>query len=346
MIASVLGQKYLTVKTEGNFNNEIGLPLTIFGLDARTEAAVIEMGVSGFGEMSRLSRVARPTCAVMTNIGVSHIESLRDRNGVFAAKSEIFDFMDKDAPTIINADDDMLSAPGTVLMTRKNVIRYGTGNDNDFYADDIECNGIEGVSFTLKLGRGSRRAFPVSVAIPGRHMICNALAAAAVGFVHGVQPELIVKGIRDFKPSNMRMNIIRIPGGAVIIDDTYNAGPDSVKAALGVRSRAGGRRLCVLGDMLELGVHAPRLHYEVGQTAAACSDVIITSGTLSRNTHDGAVQRILELNSSAAAEYHSDKLVAAERVRGMLAPGDTVLVKASRGRRFEDVTRILTESRL
>jgi UDP-N-acetylmuramoyl-tripeptide--D-alanyl-D-alanine ligase len=343
IIASVLSQKYRTVKTQGNFNNEIGLPLTIFGIDRESRIAVVEMGVSNFGEMSRLSRVARPTCAVITNIGVSHIENLRDRSGVLAAKSEIFDFMDNDAPTIINADDDMLAPAGVLGIKRKNLIRCGFGSGNDFYAEDERYNGIEGVSFTIRLKSRPRLTLPVSLNSPGRHMIQNSLAAAAAGFLYDVPPEQIIKGVEEFKPADMRMNIVRTPGGATIIDDAYNAGPDSVRAALNALSRADGRRLCVLGDMLELGESAPRLHYEIGRLAAVCADVIITAGALSRNTGDGAAERVRELGSGAISEHYEDKIEAAERVRGMLRRGDTALVKASRGSRFEEVAEILRQ---
>lgn len=321
MIASVLSERFNTVKTAGNRNSRIGTPLTLFDIGEDTEAAVVEMGMSTFGEMRDLSEAVRPTAAVITNIGLSHAEYLGGRDGVLAAKSEIFEGMDPDAPVFMCGDDDLLAG---LRGKRKNIYYYGTGFDNDFRAADIEYLGTEGSIVVTNTGARFR------VPLPGRHMAVNAVCAAAVGQWFGLSADEIACGIENLTPTAMRMSVIKTPGGAAVINDAYNASPDSMKAALDALAALGyAPRIAVLGDMLELGGGAARLHAEAGAYARAAGvDALITVGELAANY--GGVRA-------------ADNRAAAEAAALAMRPGCAVLVKASRGMRFEEIVDIIKE---
>lgn len=333
LVAAVLSQKYNVLKTEGNFNNEIGLPLTIFRLTEQTRYAVIEMGMSNFGEIHNLSKIARPQTGVITNIGVSHIEKLGSREGILKAKSELFDYMPEDGAAVLYAGDDLLAS---LKGSRKNLIYYGTDSENDCYATDITYHGIHGVDFILNQKGGG--AVPVTVSVPGFHMVLNALCAAAVGMLSGLSLDQIKAGIEGFRPAAMRMERLKGKSGADIINDVYNANPASVKAALDVLSHADGEKICVLGDMLELGAHADMMHYETGRYAAQLHiDRILTFGEKSAHTHEGA----LSMNSTATAAHFDDKEVLMQYLLAVAKADTNILIKASRGMRFEEITQRL-----
>lgn len=350
LIASVMSQKYRTIKTQGNFNNEIGLPLTIFNIDDTTEAAVLEMGMSDFGEIHALAQISLPQTAVITNIGYSHIERLKSREGILKAKCEIFDFMHfsdslgsldfLDSNTnlgILNGDDDMLVRlkEGNFV---KNLIFYGTNNDNDFYASDVKYNGMQGVSFTINVKNGGK--INVDVPMPGKHMVLNALCAAAVGTVHGLSLSQIKAGIESFKPSGLRMEIFRNEKGVTVLNDVYNASPSSMKAAIDVlndmyfQDEQCGRKFCLLGDMLELGDFSDRLHYETGEYAASLGiDYILTCGDKSRSIYEGA-----KTNSKLTSLHFDSKNEMIDYTLNHSEAGDMILVKASRGMKFEEIS--------
>lgn len=329
LIASVLSQKYRVVKTEGNFNNEIGLPLTVFNADEKTEVLVLEMGMSGLGEIHRLSEIAAPDICVITNIGVSHIGSLGSREAILQAKSEIFDFMKPDGFAVLNGDDDLLATLGGV---QENTIFYGTGDNAHISAADIEYAGMSGISFTLT---SKAESYKVSVPFPGRHMVSNALCSAAVGEIMGLSPKQIQDGIAGFKLSAMRMNIMTNDNNVTVINDTYNANPTSVKAAIDVLKQAAGRKVCVLGDMLELGSFSASLHYDVGVYAAEAGiDCIVCIGENGRYIFEGAAKTA----KGNKAYYMEVKEQFIGEINEYVKQGDTVLVKASRAMRFEKIT--------
>lgn len=330
IIASVLSQKYNTLKTEGNFNNDIGVPLTLFRLCENIECAVIEMGMNHFNEISYLSSIAEPNIAVITNVGVSHIENLGSRDGILKAKCEIFGSMAEDSFKVLNGDDDKLI---TVKDKYKNICYFSTEKKADIYADNIESKGVEGISCTIHRGDIS---FDVDIPIPGRHMVGNALAASAVAFELGLSPDEIKRGIETFVPTGKRMDIIKTEK-YTIVDDTYNANPQSVKAGLDVIAQGKGIKCCILGDMLELGDMAPQLHYETGKYAAEKNiDIIVCIGPVSKNMYEGAlsVRRDNVYYFEAQEEFMGvcDDIV---------PKGAVVIVKASRGMHFEKTVEML-----
>ena len=337
MISQVLSTKYKTLKTEGNLNNEIGLPLTVFKLDESYQAAVFEIGMSRAGEIGALAKIIKPDVGVITNIGDSHIEHFEGRAGILNAKLEMIDHLSEDGRVILNGDDDLLK--NAEIPNRKKIF-YGTGPSNDYRADGININGLIGVAATIKYYENE---FRINIPTPGAHMVYNALAAAAVGDILGIPADGIKNGLESARPSKMRMDIINAPRGVTVINDVYNASPASVRAGIEVLSGAGARRVCILGDMLELGEMGPGFHYDIGRYASLMQiDLIITAGDLSRETHRGAVE-----NKNGNTEYvyfnNQDELLS--EIRGLIREGDTVLVKASRGMGFEKtVAKLMAEN--
>ena len=283
MIASVLSQKYSVLKTAGNFNNEIGLPLTIFNIREEHEIAVLEMGINHFGEMSRLAKVARPDICVITNIGLCHLENLGDRDGILKAKTEMFTYKQPNAKIILNGDDDKLITVKEWEDYRP--LYFGVEAHGDAYADEIRSLSLRGVFCKLHLGDD---AIPVTIPIPGQHMVYNALAGALVGRELGLTCEEIKAGIESLIPVSGRNNLIETED-LLIIDDCYNANPVSTKASLDVLATADSRQVAILGDMFELGENERTLHYDVGAYAAEKKiDVVICIGALSEETAKGA----------------------------------------------------------
>ena len=339
--ASILNQKYKTLKTEGNLNNEIGLPHMVFRLDSSYTAAVFEMGMNHTGEIHNLSRIARPDICVITNIGVAHIENLGSCEGILAAKSEIFDYMADDGVCILNADDDLLNNLALKLSGQgRNVITYSIKNTAaDVWADNIKSNGLYKQSFEIHRKGESIR---VEKPLPGVHMVSNALAAAATGFYLGLSAGQVKAGIEAFKPSKNRMDITPC-GDIEIINDVYNANPDSMEAAVSVLITAKNRTAAILGDMFELGDYAPELHYKVGKfTAESGVHTLICIGKLSRNIYDGFMRH---KSGKQEAFHFMSKEQCGEEVNELLKPGDTVLVKASRLMGLEYVIEILKTKR-
>ena len=275
-IAAVLAEKYKVHKTAGNYNNEVGLPLTIFGIQDDDQIAVLEMGINTFGEMHRLSEVARPDICVMTNIGQCHLENLIDRDGILRAKSEIFDFMNPEGTVIVNGDDDKLATIHDVYG--KAPITFGMNKDNAIWADHIENRGLLGSRADIHMGDVLVHA---NIPLPGEHMIYNAMAAAAVGVQFDMTKEEITAGISHVEAVAGRSHLIEA-GDKVVIDDCYNANPVSMKAAIDLLATAPGRKVAILGDMFELGENERAMHREVGQYAAEKGiDLILCVGALS-----------------------------------------------------------------
>ncbi len=334
MIAGVLETSYDTLKTEGNFNNEIGVPITALRLEKEHEAAVIEMGMSAFGEIERLADIVRPDIGVITNIGMSHIENLGSREGIFKAKMEITTFFTDKNVLIVNGDNDFLSTIGDKPYR---VVSYGIKNACcDVKAKDIEDLGLDGVRFTACVDGGE---YPIEVYVAGEHNIYNALAAICVGREMGIPMENIRKGIAGFRLTKMRMDVEKI-NGITLINDCYNASPDSMNAALKVLSGAeAGRRIAVLGDMLEMGSYADKAHYGIGQSVAENGiDILITAGEAAKRTAAGA-----EASGLKNVFWFPTAEGAGEYVSSQLKSGDAVLVKASRGMHFETVAEKIKE---
>ncbi len=333
MVASVLGERFNVLKTEGNFNNEIGVPLTLLRVRDEHEVAVIEIGIDHFGEMKRVAKIAKPNMCIITNIGYCHLENLIDRNGVLKAKTEIFDAMPSRAPAILNADDDKLA---TISQNRGiTPIFYGIDEtkDAEIFASDLEMSGELGSTFTLHYKENSVSA---KVYVPGRHMVYNALAAAAVGVHLGLTLEEVAGGIAKMRTIAGRSNFIQ-RNGYTVIDDCYNANPVSMKAALEVLGSCSGRRIAVLGDMGELGADEKLLHEEVGRAAASLTDLLFACGPLCEELVKGCKSA----GKTTDVYYFRDKQEMLRILKGFVQPGDTVLVKASHFMEYSEIVDAL-----
>lgn len=327
MVACVMEQKGETLKTEGNFNNEIGVPKTLFRLENTTKNAVIEMGMDGFGQISVLAKCAKPDCAIITNVGVSHIENLGSREGILKAKLEMLDGLQKGSSLFLNGDNDMLS---TVRNDDYNIVFFGIENRNcHILAEDITEIGLSTEFVAVK---GDIRQ-KITIPTVGIHNVYDALSAFAVGLEHGISPENIAKGLWNYAPSGMRQRIREV-NGITVIEDCYNASPDSQKAGLNSLCKiAKGRKIAVLGDMLELGSYSETAHRTVGEYAARCGiDILYTYGKESEYMADGA--KISGMNNVFA---FTDKKELTNTLLSEIKNGDTLLFKASRGMKLEEV---------
>ncbi len=337
MIALALSEQFNTIKTEGNHNNEIGMPMTLFGMDSSTEAAVIEMGMNHFGEISRLSMCCEPTVAVITNIGHSHIENLGSQQGILKAKMEILDGADYMAPMVLSMDDKLLSQ--VEPRHGRKIVFYSVKKKNaDVYASDVVTD-HEGTSFTINYDGGSIAA---RVNCPGEHNVKNALAAFCVGRLLDIPAEKLVHAIGEFKPQGIRQSVREVRGMTFVVD-CYNAAPDSVKAALSTLMQIsvpeGGRRIAVLSDMLELGKQSKALHKLTGEyVAAAGADLLYCCGSDAVNYVDGAVKKGMAAESCRHFESKQDMI---DALKAELREGDAVLFKASRGMKLEEAVSAL-----
>lgn len=336
MIYYVLGEKYSCGRNMKNFNNDIGLPLSIFRFDDSTEAAVLEMGMSGFGEIDRLADIVKPDIAVITNIGISHMENLGSREGIFKAKMEIAKHIaskDKEG-ALVYACGDMLTKESTAGDYRQ--ISVGEEKENDYIISSVDDMGIEGIKFTLEyLGKNCEISLPV----PGKHNAVNASVAVAVGRLLGISMEEAARGLAKTELTGRRLKYIR--GRHVnVIDDTYNASPDSMKSALEVLKNSGGssRKVAVLGDMYELGDESKSEHFDVGRFAALSgTDLIVAIGADSKRIADGAA------SENAEAVYFRQKEDFFEKTDELIEFGDIILVKGSRGMKMEQIVEKLLE---
>ncbi len=341
MIASVLSQKYKVHKTEGNFNNEIGLPLTIFKIREEHQVAVLEMGISDFGEMHRLADIARPNLAVITNIGLSHLKTLKSRAGILKAKTEIFEHLRENAAVILNGDDDMLS---TITQVQdKAPIFYGIGTEKlqtavyqekSVFASDIENMGLNGIHLAIHIGSDT---FCAQIPIPGEHNIYNALAAAAVGKQLGLTNSEMKAGIEQIRTIDGRTNLIHTDS-MTIIDDCYNANPISMKASIDVLSTAQGRTIAVLGDMGDLGEKEHEMHYDVGRHLAQKGiQVLFSVGTLSKDL----ARAVCEHNPNCDVHVFDTRNEMIGELLPFLQEGDSILVKASHFMEFSVVVEAI-----
>lgn len=341
MIAAILAKRGRTLRTEGNLNNEIGVPLTLFGLDEGHSAAVIEMGMSNPGEIARLADIARPQIGVVTNAGAAHLEGLGSIDGVADAKAELYAGLPPSGVAIANADDPRMLRRAQASGRR--VLTFATGRQRrgDVVALEILEHGPEGLRFLLGIGN---RELEVALPLVGAHNAANAAAAAAAAVALGCTDREIVAGLRDVRPVGRRLRVERLASGLQLIDDCYNANPLSMGAALRTLAdlaagSGGGRPVAVLGDMLELGAFEAEAHASLGAEAARAGVALLAAfGPRSRATAEAAAAAGLP----ADRIFHTDDidaLVAWARER--LLPTDVLLVKASRGMKLERLVEAL-----
>lgn len=333
MTAAVLSQKFRTLKTDGNFNNNIGVPKTLFRLSHEHQVAVVEMGMNHVGEIDYLTRIARPDAAIITNIGDAHIENLGSREGILQAKGEIFETMTPDGLAVLNGDDPLLRPLAGKLVPQ--TVLCGEDHQPPYEALSVHSLGARGVECTVKTPQAT---FPVTIPAPGAHMIYPTLMACAIGERYGLSPQELQRGIEAFVPTKMRMNVLH-QGGITILDDGYNANPQSMRAALEILSQTEGTyRAAVLGDMFELGDLGPELHRSMGEWAVDLGNIdsLLAVGDLAWNIYDAAREK-----GMAGALYAKDRNTAKEILPNFIRPGAVILVKASRGMAFEEITREL-----
>ena len=330
MIAAVLSQRFNTHKTQKNLNNELGVPWTLLRLDDGHQVSVVEMGISDFGEMRRLTHMVRPTIAVFSVIGDAHLEFLGDRDGVMRAKGEIFEGMDENGLAVLNGDDP-IQRKCHPNMRR---VTYGLGEGCDVRGSDVRNLGEDGMRMTVRHSGGT---FEVAIPAFGSHLASAALAAAAVGLELGLTGEEIARGVAQYQTVGDRARVIHA-GDITIVSDCYNANPNSCQAAVdSLMQLDGKRRVCVLGDMLELGPRTEELHHGVGEYAAKAGvDLVIGCGPLSRAIADGAKA------AGSDVLYYEDKARLIAALGDILRPGDCVLVKASHSMAFEEIVKRLT----
>ena len=330
MIASVLGAKLNVLKTPENFNNDIGTPLTLFGLSPEHQAAVIETGMNHFGEIEYLGAMVRPDIAVISNIGDAHIEYLGSREGILKAKCEIFEHLKDDGIAILNGDDALLD---TVTLPQR-IIRCGQSEHCQVRISDILDHGVNGITCTVT---SEKDVYHLNIPAPGEHMAYAASIAVAVGEALGLSKEEIVRGVAAYAPIGSRMHILRLSDGRVLLDDCYNANPQSVSAALEVLARTEcERRVAVLGDMGELGDLTEQAHFNAGALAAMLGiDFVVAIGSKAVKIADGAAMGGAEVLHFATREE------AMPTLREQLQPHTTMLIKASHAMHFEEIVKEL-----
>ena len=324
MIASVLSVRYETLRTEKNFNNELGVPLTLFRLREEHEAAVVEMGISGFGEMTRLAEMVRPQIGVYTLIGDAHLEFLGSREGVLRAKGEMAPFIDPEGAVVVNGDDPLLREHD---FGRRKIL-FGLGEHCAVRAVDVAAEGTAAMRCTAL---AQSRRIPLYIPAFGDHMVYAALIGVAVGVALGLTDEEIAAGVAAYETVGSRGRVIEV-GTLHILDDCYNANPTSMKSALESLARLPGRHVAVLGDMRELGPVSPALHRQVGELAQDMGAALIACGPEAESmaTLPGAV-------------WYPDRQALIDALPQLIRPGDAVLVKASRAMGFEAVADALAE---
>ncbi len=399
LVASVLSVDYETSKTAGNFNNEIGVPLTIFKIGNEHKMAVVEMGISGFGEMNRLGEIVKPDIVVMTNIGPCHLENLKDLDGVLRAKSEVLRHIKKGGLLVVNSDDpklyslkelkdgkakkeDIIEDIDKEALKDINVLCYGSNGDVTY--NNIISKGVEGSTFTMKIDnpglypekrennsmpgkeepKEDKTEVSVSIKMQGNHQVMNSLAASIVGLVNGMTPEHIIKGIAAAVPVKGRCCPLRTDR-FLVVDDSYNANPKSMKAGIDLMAESKGRKILILGDMFELGENEKELHREVGEYAAGKNiDVLICVGELSRNMYDGFIGKsgrpggdtdngkkdsrpddgMKSAGNNGKTLYFETKEELLSNLEKLgLKDGDTIFIKASHGMGFAEVVDKLVE---
>jgi UDP-N-acetylmuramoyl-tripeptide--D-alanyl-D-alanine ligase len=333
-IYSVLSRSYPTLKSEENLNNEIGLPLTLLSLEENHTRVVLEMGMYALGEIAQLAAIALPQVGVVTNVSHSHLERLGSLEWIAQAKAELVQALPSDGTAILNGDDSRVMTMST--MTEAQVLYYGLSPDCHLRASHMQSRGLDGMRFRIHYGH---ETLHVKVPLLGRHSVHTALAAAAVGLTEGQPWGHIVAGLRDIA---VQLRLIATPGvrGSTIIDDSYNASPTSSLAALNLLAGLRGRKIAILGDMLELGSYEEEGHRKVGRRVAEVADILVTVGALGAIVGLEAVATGMDKDAVFFAE---DNHAAVQFLQGIVASGDLILVKGSRGLRMEEIVAQLGE---
>jgi UDP-N-acetylmuramoyl-tripeptide--D-alanyl-D-alanine ligase len=333
-IYSVLSKSFPTLKSEENYNNEIGLPLTLLCLEQSHTKVVLEMGMYALGEIAQLAAIALPQVGVVTNVSHSHLERLGSLERVARAKAELVEALPTDGVAILNGDDPRVKAMST--MTKAQVLYYGLNPDCHLRASHVESRGLDGIRFRMQYGR---ETLHIKVPMLGRHSVHTALAAAAVGLTEGQPWGQIVAGLRDIA---MQLRLIATAGtkGSTIIDDSYNSSPTSTLAALNLLAGLKGRKIAVLGDMLELGSYEEEGHRKVGRRAAEVADKLVTVGPLGAIMGREAIAIGMDKDDVFVAD---DNQQAVRFVQSIVASGDLILVKGSRGMHMEEIVAQLGE---
>jgi UDP-N-acetylmuramoyl-tripeptide--D-alanyl-D-alanine ligase len=336
LIAHVLGRRLRVHKSEGNLNTYTGIPMTIFQIDPRDRALVVEYAMSRAGEIRELTLAAPPTIGVVLNVGLAHVGFLGSIDGVAAAKRELVEGLAPGGLAVLNGDDPRVRAMSSVA---RRFTLYGLSSDAAVRAERIKLRGLEGSTFTLVTPRGKAEVY---LRLPGEHSISNALAASAVALEFEFDGRAIASALHGFTPPARRMNIVTGRNGATVIDDSYNASPGSMQAALHVLELApkGSLKVAVLGDMLELGDHAGRAHDEIGSLAGKTADIVIAVGEYAPRVVESARRAGLAKERAYVLEG-ADQVVAA--LAPLLTPQTQVLVKGSRGMRLERVVEQIRE---
>jgi UDP-N-acetylmuramoyl-tripeptide--D-alanyl-D-alanine ligase len=332
MTAEVVAQKFSTLSTIGNYNNQIGVPLTLLRLAPEHTWAVVELGTNSPGEIARLARICSPDIGVITNIGPAHLEGLSSLDGVMREKGQLIDHLKSGGRAVLNADDRRVSKIAD--RTEKKVLLFGLSKTAAIRATKIQEK-VSGISFSLDLPRES---LTVDLKVPGQFMVINALAAAAVGHLLELPAAEIKSGLEAFKPAWGRMNIFQTANGIHIIDDTYNANPDSMQAAITTLNalRANNRSVFVAGDMLELGAQAESLHRQVGAWAATANiNKLCVTGEYAEAMAAGAKNAGMKSENIVIG---SQKKIL-DHLKDSLKPGDWALVKGSRGAKMENIVK-------
>ena len=324
MISAVLGARLRVYKTPGNFNNDIGTPLTLLGLAPEHQAAVIETGMNHFGEIRYLGEMVRPDIAVISNIGDAHVEFLGSREGILQAKCEILENLRPQGLLVLNGDDPLLNTVQAPFRT----VRCGQSERCQVRITELSDRGVEGITCAVTT---ERDVYRLSIPAPGEHMAYSASMAVAVGEELGLSREEIIRGVGSYEPAGSRMRVVRLPDGRLILDDCYNANPQSVTAALEVLAKTEcGRKAAVLGDMGELGSLTDQAHYNMGALAAMLGvDFVAAIGEKAARIADGAAE------SGGSVLHFATKEEALPELKARLGPDTAMLVKASRAMRFD-----------
>jgi UDP-N-acetylmuramoyl-tripeptide--D-alanyl-D-alanine ligase len=331
LTASVLGWKYRTLKSQGNLNTEIGIPLTLLRLTEEHERAVLEFGMYARGDIALLSKIARPATGVITNVGPVHLERLGSLGAITAAKAELVEALPPQGMAVLNGDDARTGALAS--RTEARVLYYGLSPQCDVHAGDVVGHNLDGIEFKLTAKSG---AVQIRLPLPGKHYVYPALAAAAVALEDGMALSEVADALAESRPE-LRSRILPGPNGATILDDSYNASPASMLAALELLAELPGRRIALLGDMLELGAAEQDGHRRVGEYAASACDLLLVVGKRARPLAEAAE------GGNAEVRCLGSNAEAIDALRSELRQGDHVLIKASRAMAFEEVVSALTE---
>ena len=334
MVAAILSRLGNVLATQGNFNNDIGVPLTLLRLEKTHDFAVVELGANHMGEIAYTSALVQPDIAIINNIAAAHLEGFGDLCGVARAKGEIFEGLKADGIAMYNSDC-RLAHKWQWRLTAKKVRRFSCQHEADCFSSDVKLNNDGCATFKLNSHLGNTS---IELTVPGKHNVCNAVAAAAIALEFGASLDDVRLGLAEMMPVKGRLNLHQLSGGVKLIDDTYNANVESIKAATELLANYEGRRVLILGDMGELGTDARSYHQEIGEHALTCKiDNLLTLGVLSQNTTDA-----FNGKAGSNARHFSERSALITQLKSILADEEqpvSILVKGSRSAHMEYVVQ-------